>query len=153
MRCKLCAWKQQRNELGSFARTVIFQASGKTLITCKITNTSSSSPGSSSFIPTGAAMCKDKLPLLLRDTNHVLNSGVCNLKAQSHMTSLGLIPPGRDSFFWLFFLFGPPAAGGGNLIPVSHFPGLLRQQQLHFSAAGRADGGRRPDQVMRSVKS
>lgn len=51
-------------------------------------------------------MCKDKLPLLLRDTNHVLNSGVCNLKAQSHMTSLGLIPPGRDSFFVCFSCLG-----------------------------------------------
>lgn len=33
------------------------------------------------------------------------------------------------------------SAGGGNLIRVSHFPRLLCQQWLHFSAAWRSDKG------------
>lgn len=47
-----------------------------------------------------------------------------------------------------YFLFSPLAAGGGNLIRVSHLSRLLCQQQLHLSAAGGTDGRRRIDQVV-----
>lgn len=42
------------------------------------------------------------------------------------------------------------AAGGGNLIGVSHLPRVLRQQQLHFSAARRTNRRRRLGQVIKS---
>lgn len=50
-------------------------------------------------------------------------------------------------------LFLPFAAGGGNLVRVSHFPRLLCQQQLHLSADWRADRRWRVDQVIRWIIS